>query len=60
MRRYRLEIDNVRSHLRSLWMVIGLQGVIILALWFGWRHFFSREYRPRTPIGWHMNTKLFG
>ena len=36
MRRYRLEIDNVRSHLRSLWIVIGLQGVIILALWFGW------------------------
>ena len=36
MRRYRLEIDNVRSHLRSLWVVIGLQGFIILALWFGW------------------------
>ncbi|EAQ99576.1 PFL_4703 family integrating conjugative element protein [Congregibacter litoralis] len=36
MRRYRLEIDNVRSHLRSLWAVIGLQGLIILALWVGW------------------------
>ena len=36
MRRYRLEIDNVRSHLRSLWIVIGLQGLIILALWIGW------------------------
>jgi integrating conjugative element protein (TIGR03746 family) len=36
MRRYRLEIDNVRSHLRSLWVVIGLQGLIILALWIGW------------------------
>ena len=36
MRRYRLEIDNVRAHLRSLWIVIGLQGLIILALWIGW------------------------
>ena len=36
MRRYRLEIDNVRSHLRSLWMVIGLQTLIILGLWYGW------------------------
>jgi len=36
MRRYRLEIDNVRSHLRSLWIVIGSQGLIILALWIGW------------------------
>lgn len=36
MRRYRLEIDNVRAHLRSLWAVIGLQVVVILALWFGW------------------------
>ena len=36
MRRYRLEIDNVRAHVRSLWVVIGLQGCIILALWFGW------------------------
>ena len=36
MRRYRLEIDNVRAHLRSLWIVIGLQGLIILALWVGW------------------------
>ena len=36
MRRYRLEIDNVRAHLRSLWVVIGMQGLVILALWFGW------------------------
>ena len=36
MRRYRLEIDNVRAHVRSLWVVIGLQGLIILALWSGW------------------------
>ncbi len=25
MRRYRYEIDNVRAHLRSLWVIIGLQ-----------------------------------
>lgn len=36
MRRYRHAIDNVRSHLRSLWAVIGLQVVVIAALWFGW------------------------
>ena len=36
MRRYRAEIDNVRAHLRSLWVVIGLQLVVIMALWFGW------------------------
>ncbi len=36
MRRYRHEIDNVRAHLRSLWVVIGVQLVVILALWFGW------------------------
>ena len=36
MRRYRYEIDNVRAHLRSLWAVIGIEAVIILALWFGW------------------------
>lgn len=36
MKRYRYEIDNVRSHLRSLWAVIGLQLVVILALWIGW------------------------
>lgn len=33
MKRYRYEIDNVRSHLRSLWVVIVLQLVIIAALW---------------------------
>ena len=36
MRRYRYEIDNVRAHLRSLWIIIGVQVVVILALWFGW------------------------
>ena len=36
MRRYRTEIDNVRAHVRSLWVVIGLQFVVILVLWFGW------------------------
>jgi integrating conjugative element protein (TIGR03746 family) len=36
MRRYRNEIDNVRAHLRSLWVVIGLQFVVMVALWFGW------------------------
>ena len=36
MQRYRYEIDNVRSHLRSLWAVIGLQLMVILALWIGW------------------------
>ena len=33
MKRYRYEIDNVRSHLRSLWTVIVVQVVIIVALW---------------------------
>ncbi len=36
MGRYRNEIDNVRSHLKSLWIVIGLQVLVIAALWFGW------------------------
>lgn len=36
MRRYRTGIDNVRAHLRSLWVVIGLQFLVIAALWFGW------------------------
>jgi len=36
MLRYRYEIDNVRAHLRSLWTIIGVQLVVILALWFGW------------------------
>ena len=36
MRRYRFEIDNVRAHVRSLWAVIGIQVMIIAALWFGW------------------------
>ena len=36
MRRYRHEIDNVRSHLRSLWAVIGLEMAVIAALAFGW------------------------
>lgn len=33
MKRYRYEIDNVRSHLRSLWVVIGLQVMIIAVVW---------------------------
>ncbi|MEX2257561.1 MAG: TIGR03746 family integrating conjugative element protein, partial [Woeseia sp.] len=33
MQRYRYAIDNVRSHLRSLWAVIALQLIVILALW---------------------------
>ena len=33
MNRYRYEIDNVRSHLRSLWVVIAFQGLVIAALW---------------------------
>ena len=36
MRRYRFAIDNVRSHLRSLWAVIAIQAIVIAALWFGW------------------------
>lgn len=48
MRRYRLEIDNVRSHLRSLWIVIGLQGVIILTLWFGWSQS-PKQLRVHVP-----------
>jgi integrating conjugative element protein (TIGR03746 family) len=36
MRRYRFEIDNVRAHLRSLWVVIALQVLVIAALWYGW------------------------
>ena len=36
MRRYRYEIDNVRAHLRSLWIIIGVQILVIFALWMGW------------------------
>ena len=36
MRRYRHEIDNVRAHLRSLWVIIGLQIALIAGLWYGW------------------------
>jgi integrating conjugative element protein (TIGR03746 family) len=36
MRRYRYEIDNVRAHVRSLWVVIAIQAVVIAGLWFGW------------------------
>ena len=36
MRRYRHEIDNGRAHVRSLWTVIGLESLIIAALWYGW------------------------
>lgn len=48
MRRYRLEIDNVRAHLRSLWAVIGLQGLIILALWIGWSQA-PKQLRVHVP-----------
>lgn len=36
MHRYRYEIDNVRSHLRSLWAIIALLLLVITALWVGW------------------------
>ena len=36
MGRYRHEIDNVRSHVRSLWIVIGLLSLIIAGLGVGW------------------------
>lgn len=36
MARYRLEIDNVRAHVRSLWVVIGLEMLVIAGLWLGW------------------------
>jgi integrating conjugative element protein (TIGR03746 family) len=36
VRRYRYEIDNVRAHLRSLWIVIGLQFVVIAGFWLAW------------------------
>src|SRR5690606_31621644 len=36
MQRYRYEIDNVRSHLHSLWMVIGLLLAVIFGLWIAW------------------------
>ena len=34
MRKYRHEIDNVRAHVRSLWIVIGLEVVTILIMGF--------------------------
>ncbi len=36
MSRYRFAIDNVQAHLRSLWLIIGLQMVVIAALCYGW------------------------
>ena len=36
MRRYRYEIDNVRAHLRSLWIVIALQLLVIAGFWLAW------------------------
>ena len=36
MQRYRYEIDNVRSHLRSLWIVIGLLLAVIVGFWIAW------------------------
>ena len=34
MRKYRHEIDNVRSHVRSLWIVIGIEALTIFILGF--------------------------
>ncbi len=36
MGRYRFEIDNVRAHVLSLWVVIAMQALIISGLWLGW------------------------
>lgn len=33
MQRYRYEIDNVRNHLRSLWLVISLLLLVIVGFW---------------------------
>lgn len=33
MQRYRYEIDNVRNHLRSLWVVIGLLLAVVVGFW---------------------------
>ena len=33
MQRYRYEIDNVRNHLRSLWLIIGLLLLVIVGFW---------------------------
>ena len=35
VRRYHFEIENVRSHVRSLWIVIALESVFVLVLGFG-------------------------
>jgi integrating conjugative element protein (TIGR03746 family) len=48
MQRYRYEIDNVRAHLRSLWAIIGVQLLIILALWFGWSQS-PKQLRVHVP-----------
>jgi integrating conjugative element protein (TIGR03746 family) len=36
MSRYRFAIDNATAHLRSLWLVIGLQMAVIAGLCYGW------------------------
>ncbi len=36
MRRYRYEIDNVRAHLRSLWVIIAIQLLVIAGFWIAW------------------------
>lgn len=36
VRRYRYEIDNVRSHLRSLWIVIALLTLMLAGWWLAW------------------------
>ena len=35
MRRYHFEIENVRSHVRSLWVVIGVEACFVLVLGYG-------------------------
>ena len=57
MRRYRYEIDNVRAHLRSLWAVIGIEALIIVALWFGWSQA-PKELTVHVPPDLRSGAKL--
>ena len=56
MRRYRTEIDNVRAHLRSLWVVIGAQFIVILALGllYAWRK--GLRFAVGTRLIWTEKT----
>ena len=49
MQRYRYEIDNVRSHLRSLWAVIALQLIVILRS--GWLEPGAQTAHRACPAG---------